>query len=74
MGPTAEDARSPVMANIVVIVGFIVLFTTFVTDSPWSWIIGGLLIVAGALWAGATPAPSQGEAVDAGGQRHGHDS
>lgn len=48
------DTPSPALANVVVILGFALVFTTFLTDSPWSWIIGGVLIVAGALWAGFT--------------------
>lgn len=78
MAAVPEDRTSPVLANIVVVAGFVAIFTTFATDSPWSWIVGGLMIVAGALWAGAAgaPAPSAGpaDAVDAGGQHHGHTS
>ncbi len=50
--PAPAEVSSPVLANIIVVVGFVVLFTTFATDSPWSWIIGGLMVVAGGLWAG----------------------
>lgn len=56
-----EEPQSPLLANIVVLVGFVVLFTTFVTDSPWSWIIGGGMVLAGGLWAGfSTASPSEG--------------
>ena len=50
--PAPAEVRSPALANAVVILGFVLIFTTFVTHSPWSWIIGGVLLVAGALWAG----------------------
>jgi hypothetical protein len=63
--PTASDAAAPVaadhlpaepsspwLANAVVVLGFAVAFTTFATDSPWSWIIGLAMVVAGGLWAG----------------------
>ena len=72
MAVAPEEPKSPVLANIVVLAGFAVIFTTFLTDSPWSWIIGGLMILAGALGAGfatsgsaeglpraATPAPEE---------------
>lgn len=54
----AEDPRSPALANVVVVAGFVVLFTTFATGSPWSWIIGGVMLLAGALWAGAAGPPA----------------
>lgn len=61
MAVAPEEPTSPVLANIVVLVGFAVLFTTFVTDSPWSWIIGGLMVLAGGLWAGfATSGTAEG--------------
>lgn len=48
------------LAVVVVMVGFVVVFTTFITDSAWSWIIGGVMLVGGALWAGlASPTPVQ---------------
>ncbi len=52
MAAIPDEPRSPVIANLVVILGFVAVFTTFATDSPASWIIGLVLIVAGGLWAG----------------------
>lgn len=53
MASEALEPKSPILANVVVVAGFVVLFTTFVTESHWSWIIGGAMLLAGALWAGA---------------------
>lgn len=75
MAAVPDDRTSPVLANIVVVAGFVAIFTTFATGSPWSWIVGGLMVVAGALWAGAPGGPTTtapADAVDAGGQHHGH--
>jgi hypothetical protein len=52
MASPATEPRSPALANLTVLVGFAVMFTTFATDSPWSWIIGGVMVLAGGLWAG----------------------
>lgn len=52
MAAIPDEPRSPVLANLVVILGFVAVFTTFATDSPASWIIGVGLIVAGGIWAG----------------------
>ena len=52
MAAVAEDIKSPVIANLVAIAGFVLIFTTFATESAWSWIIGGILLLAGGLWAG----------------------
>ncbi|HUG84368.1 MAG TPA: hypothetical protein VMM13_07375 [Euzebya sp.] len=81
MAAAPGEPNSPVLANLVVLVGFVVLFTTFMTDSPWSWIIGGAMVLAGGLWAGFTTAPATDGPPDAdapevspstGGQGHGH--
>lgn len=47
-----------------VLVGFAVLFTTFATESPWSWIIGGAMVLAGGLWAGFDGRPIAPAGVD----------
>ncbi len=60
MTTAPEDIKSPILANVVVVVGFVVLFTTFATDSPWSWIVGGLMVLAGGLWAGFSGDPAGG--------------
>lgn len=65
MAAAPEDPNSPVLANMVVLIGFVVLFTTFLTDSPWSWIIGGALVLAGGLWAGFATAPATAGLPDA---------
>jgi hypothetical protein len=58
-GPADPEVPSPVLANLVVLIGFAVVFTTFATGSAWSWIIGGALVLAGGLWAGFTgPRPT----------------
>ncbi|MEE8600899.1 hypothetical protein [Euzebya tangerina] len=44
--------RGPALANAVVVLGFVVLMTVFLTDSPWSVIIGVGTVVAAGLWAG----------------------
>ena len=54
MADATPPLSGPVGANLTLVLGFVVLFTTFATGSPASWIIGGLLVVAGGLWAGAT--------------------
>ncbi|CAN5818682.1 hypothetical protein BH24ACT15_BH24ACT15_06790 [soil metagenome] len=61
MATAREEPRSPMLANIVVILGFVLVFTTFATESPFYWIIGVILIVGGALWAGLhTPTVTTG--------------
>lgn len=50
--PTPAGQDSPFLSNVLVVVGFAVIFTTFVTDTYWSWIIGGVMLIGGALWAG----------------------
>lgn len=61
MAIVREEPRSPMLANVVVILGFVLVFTTFATESPFSWIIGVMLIIAGGLWAGlSTPAVTTG--------------
>ncbi|CAN5350001.1 hypothetical protein BH23ACT9_BH23ACT9_21780 [soil metagenome] len=52
MASPEVELRSPVLANVTVLVGFALIFTTFATDTPWSWIIGGGMVIAGGLWAG----------------------
>lgn len=52
MASVPEETRSPVLANLVVILGFVLLLSTFATDSPLSWVLGGILLLAGGLWAG----------------------
>lgn len=53
----APEAGGPKLAYAVVLLGFVAVFTVFATQAVASVVIGLVLIVAGALWAGATPDP-----------------
>jgi hypothetical protein len=57
----SPDVRSPFLANAAVVVGFGLIFTTFMTDSAWSWVLGGLLVLAGGLWAGFSGGRATGD-------------
>lgn len=48
----ADETTSPFLANLLAIVGFVLIFTYFATESVWSWILGGGLLLASGLWAG----------------------
>lgn len=52
MAAIPDEPRSPFLANLIVIAGFVSVFSTFATDSVASWAIGAVMIVAGAIWAG----------------------
>lgn len=64
MTPLAEESSGPLLANVVVVLGFVVIFTTFVTGSPFSWIIGGLMVLGGGLWAGLAGTDPEHAEVD----------
>lgn len=53
MAAAPEEPRSPVVANLVVIAGFVAVFASFAVPGPALWILGLLLVVAGGVWAGA---------------------
>lgn len=55
--PEAPAAVGPKLAYAVVLLGFVAVFTVFATQAVASVVIGLVLIVAGALWAGAIPDP-----------------
>lgn len=44
--------HSPALANAACLLGLAVMLTTFATSSLWPVILGGLLFLAGGLWAG----------------------
>lgn len=69
MAAIEDQPRSPVIANLVVILGFVSVFTTFATDSAFSWIIGTILIVSGGIWAGFVGEGAPADAHE--GQGHG---
>lgn len=52
MAAIPDEPTSPVIANLVVLAGFVAIFSTFVTDSPFSWIVGAIMVLAGGIWAG----------------------
>ena len=43
------------IANVITMVGFVILFTVFATDHAMSLVVGGILILSGGLWAGFAP-------------------
>lgn len=63
MAAIPAEPTSPVIANLVVLAGFVAIFSTFVTDSPFSWIVGAIMVVAGGIWAGFVGNETVDEAV-----------
>lgn len=68
--PPSAEPRSPVVANLVVILGFVAIFSTFATESPASWAIGVVLVLAGGVWAGVDRRTSNAD-PSPGGPSHG---
>lgn len=54
-GSSMEDAPISPLATITALAGFVVLFAWFATSEPATLVIGLVLLLSGALWAGFTP-------------------
>ncbi len=48
----ADTDHGPFLANVTVLLGFVVLFSVFAVDSPMAVVVGVVMIAAGALWSG----------------------
>ena len=67
---SSREPTGPLIANVITLLGFVILFTVFATDHVMSLVVGGILILFGALWAGFDDHPADATVEGGGGGRH----